>query len=154
VLSVHKSGRPEWALPDTDDLMVITGWRAALLLAFVLLVAVVFFVAVFWLGILLGVLAAVAWFNLVLLPRLAVRIRAPEPLLAGALLPLLCVGGFLISGTTGVFAAAVIWALGVAVPRVVVWRLRRRALRVDPGSAGTDLEQIRVIEGEFRQIES
>jgi hypothetical protein len=127
--------------------MVFSGWRAVLLVLAALLLVSLLLVAVFWIGVLLAVLAAVGWFNLLLLPRLAVRLRVPAVALAIGLLPLLGGGGLALAGLSGVVAGCSVWAIGVALPRVVLWRLRRR-IRHGVGG-GTQLRRVRVIDAEF-----
>src|SRR5579863_9856409 len=65
---------------------VISGWRLAVVVVIALVVLALLLTAIFWLAIALAALAAVAWFNWLLLPRLAVRLHAPLLLLALALL--------------------------------------------------------------------
>jgi len=109
--------------------MYFSGWRATIILVAGLVVLALLLTALFWLGILLAVLAAVAWFNIFLLPRLAYRTRIPELVLAVALLPISAAAGLGLAGTSGIVAGCSIWVLGVALPRVVMWRLRRRLSR-------------------------
>jgi hypothetical protein len=127
--------------------MVFSGWRALLWLLAALLLVSLLLVAVFWIGVLLAVVAAVGWFNLLLLPRLAVRVRIPELVLAVALLPVLAAGGMALAGLSGVVAGCSVWVIGVALPRVALWRLRRRLWK-QVGS-GTQLGRVRVIDAEF-----
>jgi hypothetical protein len=124
--------------------MVFSGWRAALWLVAALLVLSLILAAVFWIGVLLGVLAAVGWFNLLLLPRLSIHLRIPELVLAVGLLPVLAVGGMLLAGVGGVVAGCSVWVLGVALPRAVLWRLRRRLWHGRSG--GLQLRRVRVID--------
>jgi hypothetical protein len=127
--------------------MVFSGWRAVLWLLAALLLVSVLLAAVFWIGVLLAVLAAIVWLNLILLPRVAARFRAPELVLAVALLPVLAAGGMALDGVGGVVVGSAGWAIGVALPRVVLWRLRRR-LGQGAGS-GTGLRRVRVIDARF-----
>jgi hypothetical protein len=131
--------------------MVFSGWRAVVwLLAAVLLVGLLL-AAVFWIGVLLAVAAVVGWVNLVLLPRVAGRVRLPQLVLAMALLPLLAAGGMALAGLSGVVAGGFIWAIGVALPRAVLWRVRRRlGRRVD---GGTGLRRVRMIDAEYTLTE-
>jgi hypothetical protein len=127
--------------------MVLTGWRAAVILILGLVLVAVFLTALFWLGLALAALGVLAWFNLVLLPRLAVRTRVPELVLAAALVPVLAAVGLMLAGPTGVIAGCSIWVLGVALPRALLWRYRRRLeqqRQVDPG-----LHPVRIIDTEF-----
>jgi hypothetical protein len=127
--------------------MVVTGWRAALLIVVGLIIVAALLIALFWLGLGLAALAAVVWFNLVLLPRLAARSRIPELVLAAALMPLLAGAGLALAGTGGLVAGCAIWLLGVALPRALLWRFRRRLERqrqVDPS-----LHPVRIIDADF-----
>jgi hypothetical protein len=100
--------------------------------------------AVFWIGVLLAVLAAVGWFNLLLLPGLAARLRIPALVLAMGLLPVLAAGGLALAGISGVIAGCSVWAIGVTLPRAIVWRLRRRRQL-----GGMRLRRVRVIDAGF-----
>jgi hypothetical protein len=82
--------------------------------------------ALFWLAVVFAVLLAVLGLNLVVLPRIAYRIRIPTAVLGVILLVPLAGGGYLLGGMPGAIEGAVIWLLGVAAPRVVLWRLRQR----------------------------
>jgi hypothetical protein len=124
--------------------MVFSGWRAAVLLVAALLVLSLLLAAVFWIGVLLAIVAAVGWLNLLLLPRLATRVRLPELVLAVGLLPVLGVAGLLLAGGGGVVAGGSVWVLGVALPRAVLWRLRRRLWHA--GSRGIQLRRVRVVD--------
>jgi hypothetical protein len=127
--------------------MVVTGWRAALLLVVGLVVLAALLIALFWLGLGLAALAVVVWFNLGLLPRLAARLRVRELVLAAALMPLLAAAGLALAGTGGLVAGCAIWLLGVALPRALLWRFRRRLERqrqLDP-----NLQPVRVIDADF-----
>lgn len=106
--------------------MVFSGWRAGLIVLAALVLIGVLLTAIFWLALLVGAVLGVAWFNLLLMPRLAVRLRLPQVVLAIALLVLLAAGGFGLAGVTGAIEGAAVWLLGVAAPRVVLWRVRRR----------------------------
>jgi hypothetical protein len=127
--------------------MVLTGWRAALVLIVGLVLAALLLTALFWIGLGLAALGVVVWFNLLLLPRLATRTRIPELVLAAALMPLLGAAGLAVAGTTGLIVGCSIWVLGVALPRALVWRYRRRLERqrqFDP-----QLHPVRIIDTEF-----
>jgi len=105
---------------------VVSGWRLAAAVVVALVVLALLLTAIFWLAIALAAIAAVAWFNWLLLPRLAVRLRVPLPFLAIALLLPLAGGGYLLAGIMGAFEGLGIWLVAVAVPRAVLWRFRRR----------------------------
>ncbi len=124
--------------------MVFSGWRAAVWFVAALLVVSLLLAAVFWIGVVLAVLAAVGWFNLLLLPRLAARFRMSELLLAMGLLPLLAAGGLAMAGVSGVVAGCSVWAVGVALPRAILWRLRRRYWQ--GVGTGVTLRRVRVID--------
>jgi hypothetical protein len=128
--------------------MVFSGWRAALWLLAALLIVGLVLTAVFWIALLLAVLAAVAWFNLLLLPSVAARLRTPELVLAIALLPVLAAGGLASAGLSGVVAGCSVWVVGVALPRAVMWRLRRR-LGHKAGIGLRRLRAVRVIDSGF-----
>lgn len=121
--------------------MAISGWRAAALLILGLLVVSLLLAAVFWIGVLLAILALVGWVNLLLLPGLALRLRVPQLVLAIALLPLLAAAGLAVAGTGGVVAGCCVWAVGVALPRAALRRLRRRVRLGE-----TRLSRVRVID--------
>jgi hypothetical protein len=104
--------------------MVITGWRAVVWLLVALLVVASLLAAVVWLAVLAAVIALVVWFNLLLFPRLAARLRVPQLVAAIGLLAAFVVGGLLLAGLNGVGAGCAAWLIGVAVPQVVLWRLR------------------------------
>jgi hypothetical protein len=127
--------------------MVLTGWRAALVLIVGLVLVAVLLTALFWFGLVLAALGAVVWFNLVLLPRLAARLRVPELVLAAALVPVLAAAGLAVAGTSGLLVGCSIWVLGVALPRALLWRYRRRLERqrqIDPR-----LHPVRIVDAEF-----
>jgi hypothetical protein len=106
--------------------MVVSGWRAALIvLAAIVLVGLVL-TALFWLAVIFAVLLAVLGLNLVVLPRIAHRTRIPTVVLGLIFLIALVGGGYLLGGIPGAVEGIVIWLLGVAAPRVVLWRLRQR----------------------------
>jgi hypothetical protein len=106
--------------------MVITGWRGALIGLAALVIIGLVLAAIFWLALALAAVLVVAWFNLLLLPRLAARLHLPELVLGIALIVVLTGMGFLLAGVTGALEGAAVWLLGVAAPRAVMWRLRRR----------------------------
>ena len=127
--------------------MVFSGWRAVVWLVAALLLVSILVTVVFWIGVLLAVLAAIVGLNLILLPRLAARFRTPELVLAVGLLPVLAGGGLALDGVSGVVAGCAGWAIGVALPRAVLWRLRRR---LGPrAGGGTGLRRVRVIDARF-----
>jgi hypothetical protein len=120
-------------------------WRTSLLVISALVLLALLLTALFWLGLLLAALALVAWFNIFLLPRVAFRSRIPELLLAAALLPIAAAIGLWLAGTGGLVAGCTVWVLGVASPRVVMWRLRRRFSR----SLATDPRGTRIIDTRY-----
>jgi len=127
--------------------MVISGWRAGVVLAVGLVLACLLVFALFWVGVLLVACGVVAWFNLMLLPRVARRLRVPEMALAIGLLPLLGIVGFVVGAVSGLAAGIAIWAIGVALPRGLVRYLRRRRLAQE--SANASLGQVRIIDADF-----
>ena len=124
--------------------MVSSGWRTALWMVAGVLVVSLLLAALFWIGVLLVALALVGWFNLVLLPRVALRLRIPQRVIAIALLPVLAAGGLALAGLSGAVAACSIWTIGVALPRVVLWRVRRRLWQGARGEMR--LRRVRVID--------
>jgi tellurite resistance protein TehA-like permease len=110
-------------------MIALSGWRGAMVVVTALVVLALLLTALFWLGVLLAALAAVAWFNLFLLPSLSARSRIPEWILALVLLPMVAAAGLVLGGSGGLVAGCVLWILGVALPRTVRWRLRRRLER-------------------------
>jgi hypothetical protein len=106
--------------------MYFSGWRAILIMLTALVAVALLLTALFWLGVLLAALAAVAWFNIFLLPGVSVRTRIPELLIAAALLPIAAALGLGLAGTGGLIGGCAVWLLGVAVPRGLLWQMRRR----------------------------
>ena len=135
--------------------MVISGWRAAILLVAGMLVAALLLTFVVWLAVLAGVIAAVAWLNLVLLPRISTRSRMPYVVVAVLLLPLLAAGGLLLGGPSGVVAGASAWLLGVALPQALLLRLRahlrRASWRAPSSGRGVWLVPVRDMSVGFRR---
>jgi hypothetical protein len=123
----------------------LSGWRAALWIVLALIAFSLLLTALFWIGIALAVVAVVAWFNLLILPRVAARVRVPQLLLALLLLPVLGALGFGLHGLTGLAAGCAVWVIGVALPRAAAWRAQKR-LRY---SARRPMP-VRVIEPDFR----
>jgi 4-hydroxybenzoate polyprenyltransferase len=103
-----------------------SGWRAALAILLALVFVGLLLTAIFWLAIAVAVLIGVAALNWVALPRLALRLHVPDVALALALLVPLAAGGLVLAGVTGAAEGAAIWLLGVAAPRALLWRFRRR----------------------------
>jgi hypothetical protein len=106
--------------------MYFSGWLATLVVIAALVVVALLLTALFWLGIILAALAAVIWFNFFVLPKIATRTRIPQLVLAAALLPIAAAVGLGLAGTSGAIAGATVWLLGVALPRALLWRMRRR----------------------------
>ena len=79
-----------------------------------------------WVAIALILVGAILWFNLVLLPRLAQRLRVPGLVLELILLPLVAGPGWLIGGPTGAGLGALAWLAGIGLPRLIGRRLRAR----------------------------
>jgi hypothetical protein len=127
--------------------MAFSGWRALVWLLIGLLVIGLLLTVLFWAGVLLAVIAAAAWFNLVLLPRVAARLRMNQLVLVIALLPVLGGGGLALGGLNGLAAGGVVWLAGVALPRGLMWRLRRRLGRA---RGSTQMSRVRVIDSGFR----
>ena len=73
-----------------------------------------------------GVVGAILWLNLVLLPRLARRLHVPGLVLELILLPLVAGPGWLIGGPTGAGLGGLAWLAGIGLPRLVGRRLRAR----------------------------
>jgi hypothetical protein len=131
--------------------MAFSGWRAAVWLIAALLVASLLLTALFWIGIVVAALAVVGSFNLLVIPRLAARLHAPEAVLAIGALPLLAGVGLMLGGPGGLLVGGGVWALGVAVPRFALRRYRHRLgkLMNTPGAQG---RPVRVIDTEFRYL--
>jgi hypothetical protein len=106
--------------------MAMHGWRAALIVVTALVLIALVLAAIFWLALALAAVLAVAWFNLLLLPRIAARLRIPQVVLAIVLLLLLGGAGYLLGGITGALEGGAVWLIAVPAPRAVMWRLRRR----------------------------
>jgi len=104
---------------------VLSGWRATLAVLAALIVLGLLVMAFFWLAALVSVIVAVAAFNVLLVPRIARRVRVPELLIVGCLLVILGGGGWLVGGPTAAAAGIVAWLLGVLGPRLVLRRFRR-----------------------------
>ena len=127
--------------------MRLTGWRPALVVVAALVVLALLLTALFWIGVLLAGLAVIAWFNIFLLPSIAFRTRIPQLVLAAALLPIAAAIGLGLAGSGGLIAGCSVWLLGVALPRLVLWRVRRRfanRMATDPR-----LRAMRVIDTQF-----
>ena len=105
---------------------VLTGWRAALAIVAALFVVAILLAAFFWLAVLASVIAAVAGFNLLLVPRIARRFRVSELVIVGALLVVLAAGGIVVGGPTAAAAGVVAWLVGVVGPRLALRKFRRR----------------------------
>lgn len=110
-------------------MLPLSGWRASVAIIAALVIVALLLTALFWLGVLLATLAAVAWFNVFLLPSVSARTRIPQLILALALLPILAAIGYGLAGTVGLIGGSAVWALGVAIPRAALWRLSRRVDR-------------------------
>jgi hypothetical protein len=105
---------------------VLSGWRAVLVILAALVVVGLLLTAFFWLAALGAVIAAVAAFNVVFVPRIARRLRVSELVIVGALLVVLAAGGWLLGGLAAAAAGTVAWLVGVVVPRLVLRRFRRQ----------------------------
>ena len=126
----------------------LSGWRLALGLVLAALFALLVLSTILWLAALLAVVVAVAWLNLVFLPRMARRLRLPRLVLDVVCLALLGAVGWLLGGTTGLAAGAIGWGLGVGAPRLLGWRMRRRlrdrtqrrrdVLELEPGASARE----------------
>jgi hypothetical protein len=114
--------------------MVFTGWRAVFALAIGLAILIMLVVVALWVAIAIGVLGAVLWLNLVLLPRLARRLFVPVLALELACLPLFTGVGYLIGRPAGAALGCLAWLAGIGVPRLVRRRLRARVRHAVPGS--------------------
>ena len=106
--------------------MVVSGWRALIWLLAGLVVLALLLTFVVWLAALVGVIAAVAWLNLLLLPRISTRLRVPHLVVAVGLLPLLAASGLMLGGPSGLVAGSSAWLIGVALPQALLRRLRAR----------------------------
>ncbi len=109
--------------------MVMSGWRAMIWLLAGMLVGALLLTFVVWLAVLVGVIAAMAWLNLVLLARVSTRLRMPHVVVTVGLLPLLAASGLLLGGPSGVVAGASAWLVGVALPQALLLRLRAQLRR-------------------------
>jgi hypothetical protein len=126
--------------------MVITGWRAAVVLVIGLLLIALLVTALFWVAILLAALGAVAWFNMRLLPDIARRVRVRELVLAAALLPVLALAGLALAGSSGIIAGCSVWLVGVALPRGLLRYMLRRAERQRQANLDARLHPVRIID--------
>jgi hypothetical protein len=129
-------------------------WRGFVGLVLALMIIALLLTAVLWLGMLLLAIGAVAWFNLVALPRVSARLRLPRLAVAIATLPLLAAAGWLLGGVSGVIAGCAVWVLGIVVPRLLVWRLGRRVrsrIRGSWSDGWIRLGPAREIEVDFRE---
>jgi hypothetical protein len=106
--------------------MAITGWRAAVALLIALIVLAMLIALAVWVAIAVAVVGAILWLNLVVLPRLAVRLHVPGLALELILLPLVAGPGWLIGGPAGAGLGALAWLAGIGLPRLVGRRLRAR----------------------------
>jgi hypothetical protein len=117
----------------------LSGWRLALALVLGVLFVLLVLTTLVWLAALLAIVIAVVVLNLVLLPRIARRLRVRRLVLDLACLALLAGAGWLLAGTTGLVAGGIGWLLGIGVPRLVGWRLRDR-VQVTATTQGEVLE--------------
>jgi hypothetical protein len=109
----------------------IEGWRATALLVGLavggVILAVVLTVALFWIGLGLVALIGVGLLHLIYLPRAAAFLRLPVLHLVLGLLPLLALAGWGIAGApSGAIGGLLVWALGLAAPRLAAAYLARR----------------------------
>lgn len=117
----------------------------------IVLIALVLAV-VFWIGVALAVLSVTIWLNLVGFGLVSSRLHLPALAVAVALLPVAAGVGFLLGQTGGLAIGAGLWAIGVAVPQIVLWRLRGRlatTLR-----AGGNASRLPVIEARYRPLDN
>ena len=103
-----------------------TGWRAVVWVLIGLLALAALLAAAVWLATLVLVVGAAAWLNLVVLPRLARRLRLPRLALDVVGLAAILALGWLAGRTAGVAVAAGVWLVGVGLPRAFGWQLRSR----------------------------
>jgi hypothetical protein len=104
---------------------VLSGWRAALAILVALLVVGLLMAAFFWLALLGAVIAAVAGFNVLAVPRLARWLHVSELVIVGVLLVVLAAGGWLVGGPPALAAGIVAWLVGVVAPRLLLRRFRK-----------------------------
>jgi hypothetical protein len=123
---------------------VVSGWRAVLWVVAVLLLAGLLLAAFVSIAVFIAICAGVAWFSLVLVPRMAQRLRIPELVISIALLPGLAAAGFALVGLNGALAGCAVWAVGVALPGAALWWIRRRVLQRTSGASR--LARVRVID--------
>ncbi|GAC1316303.1 MAG: hypothetical protein NVSMB2_09030 [Chloroflexota bacterium] len=106
---------------------------------------------VFWIGVALAVLGITMWLNLVGFGLVSSRLHAPMRAVAIALLPLAAGLGFALGQTGGLAIGAGLWALGVAVPQILLWRLRGR-LATTLRARG-NASRLPVIEARYRPLD-
>jgi hypothetical protein len=123
----------------TPGVTYLSGWRLGLALVVGVLFALLVLTTLLWFAALLAIVMAVAILNLVLLPRVARRLRIPRLALDLACLALLAGAGWLLAGTTGLVAGAIGWLVGIGAPRLVAHRLRDR-VQVTASTQGEILE--------------
>lgn len=106
---------------------------------------------VFWIGVAVAVLAVIAWLNVIGFAMVSARLHVAARVTAAVLLPVAAGLGFALGQTGGLATGTAVWALGVALPQVLLWRLRGRlssTLR-GPGNRGG----LPVIEAHYRRLD-
>jgi hypothetical protein len=119
-------GQTLWPRTRYLGVVYLSGWRLALAVVIGVLFLALVLSAVLWLAALLALVIGVAWLNLVLLPRVARRLRVPRWVLDIACLVLLGGVGWLLGAESGLAAGAVGWLVAIGLPRVLSRRYRDR----------------------------
>jgi hypothetical protein len=115
---------PSLSLSRRVGLVLAAAAGAALLLVLTLVLAV----TLFWVAVGLALVAGIALLHLIYLPRASAYLRLPTDQLALALLPLLVLAGWGLTGhVNGGIIGIVLWALGIGAPRLAAAYALRRA---------------------------
>lgn len=107
---------------------------------------------VFWIGVALAVLGLVFWLNLIGFTMISARLHIPARVTAALLLPVAAGIGFAFGQTGGLAVGIALWVLGVALPQVLLWRLRGRLSATFGGRNSRG--ELPVIDAHYRPLDN